>query len=126
MHCQLQKPVASYRLRNHSEVLRVRRRSCQRLRIEARERIKASVQLEVAVWRIETGLVEDVEGIRLEFQRDPLRDLKVLENREIETRLERRTEYIAPGSTVAGFKGIASGRSRRSGTAGWNTTLAGT
>src|ERR1700722_845187 len=103
MHRQLQKAVAPNRLLDHPKVLRVGRRSCQRLRIETRKRIKARVELEVGVWRIETGLVEDIECVRLEFQRDALGDLEVLEYREIETGLERSAEDVAPVSTVAGF-----------------------
>ena len=82
------------------------------------------IQLKIGIWRIEARVVEDVECIRLEFQGEALRELEILEDREIETRLERRAENVAPVASVTGFQRVANGCPRRSGAAGRNSALA--
>ena len=125
MHRQLQKAITADRLPDHSEVLWIRMGSCQRLRIETGKRVEAGIQLKIVVWGIETGVVEDVECVGLEFQRCTFSDFKFLENREIKPGLERSAENVAARAAVAGFLSIASDRPCGSRTARRNSTLAG-
>ncbi len=57
--------------------------------------IEAGIQGEIAVGRIEIRMVEDVERVSLEFQGIALSYFEILENREIESRLEWSAEDIA-------------------------------
>ena len=71
-------------------------------------------------------MVEDVEGVGLEFQDHPFRDLEVLKNREIETRLEWGAEDVSAVRPITGFYTVANRGPCSSRAAGWNSALAGT
>src|SRR5580692_5831836 len=69
-------------------------------------------------------MVEDVEGVGLKFQGEAFPKLEILENRNIESRLEWGAEDVAPVVSIAGFLGITNCRPAESRAAGRNTTLA--
>src|ERR1022692_2447593 len=121
VHRQLQEAVAADRLPDYSEVGRIRSgRTQDSGRVgKARERTEAAIQGKAVERRVETGLVEDVEGVGLQFEIEALIELKSLEKRDIETRLERRPEKVAAIGSVAGFEVVGSGSSAGRGAVGW-------
>src|SRR5579862_6869661 len=106
MRRELQESVAADGLLDHSVIVRIAIRG-QRRWAETRLRVETRVQFEVAIRGIETGMVEDVERIGLEFQGDTLSDLEILEYREIETHLGGRAEEVAAVVTETGFYVVA-------------------
>src|SRR5258707_1463987 len=97
MHRQLQEAVAADCLSDHAIVVRIRRaRGQDRSRVrKTRERIEAAIQRKIAVRGVEIGMVENVEGVGLEFQGEAFPELEILENRNIEARLEWGAEDVA-------------------------------
>src|SRR6266851_747075 len=79
MHCQLQEAVAPDCLSDHAIVVRIRRaRGQDRGWVrKTRVRIEAAIQREIAVRSIEIGMVENVEGVGLEFQGEAFPELEI-------------------------------------------------
>src|ERR1700722_20056865 len=77
VHGQLQEAVAAYGLADDAEVARIWRR---RSGVEAGLRVETGIQLEVGIRCVEAGMIEDVEGVGLEFHGHALVDFDVLEN----------------------------------------------
>ena len=125
MRRQLQESIAPNGLSDYSIVTRIRRgrRQNRRWVRETGVRVKAGVQCKIAVRGIETRMVENVERVGLKFQGDTLRDLEILEKRQIESRLEWGAEDISSIGTVAGFLGITNGRAAESRAARRHATL---
>ena len=65
---------------------------------------EAGSELDVVVGRIETGMVEDIEKLRVVFEMEALRQLEILEDREIETLLEWTAEHITATRSVTCFE----------------------
>ena len=109
MHRQLHEPVASHRLSYHAVVLwiRIRWRQCLGWIGKTRVWIEAAIQRKIAVRRIEVRMVEDVEGVCLEFQSIAIAKPEILENRHVEAGLERRAEDIAAIRSVSGLIRVA-------------------
>ena len=105
VHRQLQEPIAPDRLSDHAKVLRIRRGGRQDLCgvRETGKWIEADIQPKIAVRGIEIRMVENIEGVGLEFQGEALPQLEVLENREIKPRLEGSAEDVAARSSVGGI-----------------------
>lgn len=70
---------------------------------KAGERIEVCIQRKVAVWGVETRMIENVERVGLELQGIALLKCEILESREIEPSLEGGAEDIATVGPVAGF-----------------------
>jgi len=82
----------------HSETLE----GCRRVR-----RIAAGgIEGHAVVRRVEHRVVEDIERLRVESQRNSFRQFRVFEGTEVKASLERDTEDIAPGGAVARFNVI--------------------
>ena len=103
MRRQLQESIASDCLLDHSEVAGIAARQNRAWSEIARIRAETGIQSEVAVRRIEARMVEDIECIRLEFERHALRYLEILHDRKIKAHLEGSAEGIAAGWPEASF-----------------------
>jgi len=86
-----------------------------------RIRAEAWIQADVVARRVETGMIEEVEELRIITQAEPIVDFKNFEDAEVETDLERSAEQIAARVGKAGFREIARGTAVRCRTAGGHT-----
>ena len=77
------------------------------MEVVARHWIEAAIQREVRVRRVQARMVEEVERVHFILQVEALIDLEILEDREIETRLERCAEDVAARGAEPGFEVVA-------------------
>jgi len=64
---------------------------------------EARIQADVVARCVEAGVVEEVEELRVIAKSESLVQLKKLEDTEVEARLKRSAECIAPGTGKASF-----------------------
>src|SRR5579864_3283754 len=92
--------------RTADSVLDDPKRPLRRKRV--RRRItEARIECDVIVWRVETGVVENIEGLHVKTQVEPLSEFKILEHGYIHAGLERADEDVAAGGSKSRFHVVA-------------------
>jgi len=83
-------------------------------------RAEAGIQIEVVDGSVEAWVVEEIEELSVVTEREAFAQLKILEQVEIEARLERAAEDVAANAGITRFRVVAGGPSAGRGSAGWH------
>ena len=73
----------------------------------ARHWAKAIIQAHIVIRSVETGMVEQIEKLRVVPQIETFSQLKILKDAEVEPALEGPSENIAPRGSESGFEIVA-------------------